>query len=427
MPKGEPGIPGAMGNQGTCDAQGFFLMLAGNIGSCLYTCSLSIYFLCIIKFSMTYQEFGRKYEPLLHIGSVFVSVATVLSCLLVGGINPIQNVCTMVAYPADCLTNDDVECIRGEKAFLYYNISYGIVGITFSVIFGIFVSVAWMVVRQERRNRRYTTFDVANSASEEGGGIKGCMARSLRRLLRKSDLPTRNDGPLAAALRRRTSRTGRASRRREKEAKTQAFLYIFGFFVPYIFVIVSAIRRQMGYEESFILGLLIAVFNPLQGLTNIFVYTFPHVAALRRSNSGYSWWKAFRITIISGGDHDDMESWRQMRRGSMTRSTNNSCFKRVCETIKYVLCQHDKHVISEGEVQGTDIVVGHNDTRLPNCDVEDPDCSVSMELDGKKETPNIDADTNEEEPCNIDAAAAVDEDDEKEMEDDARLVELMYR
>ena len=42
--KGAPGVPGAMGNQGTCNVQGCFIM-AGGIGSTLYSCSLSIYVL----------------------------------------------------------------------------------------------------------------------------------------------------------------------------------------------------------------------------------------------------------------------------------------------------------------------------------------------------------------------------------------------
>ena len=352
VPTGWPGIPGAMGNQATCDAQGFFLM-AGRLGSILYSCSLSIYFLCIVKYNMTYHDFRRKYESLLHIVSVVVSVATLGACVADGAINPLGMKCTLTSYPADCLTRDDIECIRGENAYAYYIIGYGIMGIAACVVCGIFISIALMVVRQEMRNRSYTIFGGTNSANEEGRGFEGITARMLRRLSGNNDRATQDNGPLATALRRRSTITGRASQRRAKEAKNQAFLYIFGFFITNIFIVAGGIHHQLGHYDSFVMLVLISVFSPLQGLTNVLVYTYPHVAALRRSNTDDSWWKAFRSTIISGGDHDEMERWRQIRRAGTIGTNNSVC--QLCTKIKAPLRRRRKQQDSLSDVDDNNV------------------------------------------------------------------------
>jgi len=403
VPKGEPGVPGAMGNQGTCDAQGFSLNV-GEIGSILYMCSLSIYFLCVVNCKMTYQEFRRKPEPFLHILSVCVSIATVGSCLLVGGINPVQQHCSMSAYPSDCLTRDDIECIRGENTFLYYSIGYGIVGVAFCIICGIFLSIALAVVRQEIKNRGYMAFGRNSSSNAEGTGAGGVMARIRLRLSSGhiDGSSHHEDGPLAIALRNRSTITGRASFRRETEAKNQAFLYMFGFFITHIFEIIFHIRRHLGYEDEYIWCLLTAVLSPLQGLTNIIVYTHPHVAALRRSHTDYSWWKAFRITIISGGDHDEMARWRQTRgrRGSTISrmEVNHSSCCHLWAKIKAVFCRRHEQLDSgssfdgggdddgvwavwdsEHDVENRGNDVDHNDHhRMPNSDATNEDVDHRM-------------------------------------------------
>ena len=440
VPKGAPGVPGAMGNQGTCDAQGSFLMV-GLSGSILYSCSLSIYFLCIVKHNITYKEFQRKYETVLHIVSILGSVPLIGYAFADGAINPFGKKCSMAAYPANCVTHDDIECIRGENAVAYVGLGYGIMAIAcYCAICGICISTALMVVRQEIRNRSYMTWVGINVVpNREECALRRFIARIRRRLTGINDYPTQDNGPLATALRRRSTLTGRASRRREKEAKTQAFLYIFGFFITHIFAIILSICRVHGYHYPYMLELATAVFSPFQGFSNIFVYTFPHVAVLRRSNTNYSWWKAFGITILSGGDHDDMDRWRQIRRGS-TIATPNTTSCQLWVNIKAALFwrYRDQQDISSSTTTWGDVKDRENDVEsqhpeverqddnivMPNNDVDDPDCNDSMGLDDT-DVPRTIADyVEEEEPINIDSAVVVDED--KEMDDDGRLFELMY-
>lgn len=110
---------GGMGNIGTCDAQGFIIHL-GNVGSALYNCALSVYYVSVIKFSMSDNAFKRKIEPFLH---TLINAYTIFgACFLLSGeyFNSIGNMCWISAVPPSCINDPDEECIRGdEKAYKY--------------------------------------------------------------------------------------------------------------------------------------------------------------------------------------------------------------------------------------------------------------------------------------------------------------------
>lgn len=69
--------------------------------------------------------------------------------------------------------------------------------------------------------------------------------------------------------------------------------------------------------------LLREIFYPLQGLLNVYVYTYQHVASLRRCNPEHSWFSAFLSIIRNGGDHDELARWRQMRRSAIAVSLDS--------------------------------------------------------------------------------------------------------
>jgi len=80
VPK-ETGLMYAIGNQNTCNIQGFVGLL-GSISVTFYFCGLSGFYLLVIKFGISDEHVKKYYEPIVHfvsigsgiIGAIFVSI-----------------------------------------------------------------------------------------------------------------------------------------------------------------------------------------------------------------------------------------------------------------------------------------------------------------------------------------------------------------
>jgi hypothetical protein len=123
------------------------------------------------------------------------------------------------------------------------------------------------------------------------------------------------DGPLAARL----SRPSKASQRRQRQISNRAYAYIAGFLITYVFPTIYRIWNEYGNPPFFIMYLSRLSF-PLQGFFNVLIYTYPHVTSLR-TQTGYSYLKAFFIVVKSGGDNDEEIFGKRNRRDSV-RKTN---------------------------------------------------------------------------------------------------------
>ena len=132
----------AIGNDSTCTVQGFFSQVShwslgfesliflltiqfahilprllirklGVSGSPLYSLSLAIYYLCVIKFNMTDDQFQKRVEVYLHAVSNALVWFSSIFLLVRGYFNVTIANCWISPYPSDCIHNPDVDCIRG--------------------------------------------------------------------------------------------------------------------------------------------------------------------------------------------------------------------------------------------------------------------------------------------------------------------------
>lgn len=102
----------AIGNDATCAAQGFFRQVGG-IGTITYTLSLSIFYICIIKYNMREIDFQKKYEPYLHFIPNVCAWASGIYLLVAGYFNNAGESCWIASYPQNCINDADTDCIRG--------------------------------------------------------------------------------------------------------------------------------------------------------------------------------------------------------------------------------------------------------------------------------------------------------------------------
>ena len=243
--------------------------------------------------------------------------------------NPsIENkMCFIAPYPDNCLDSPDVECIRGTQTYLYRVIFH--VGPVFVAFVGILLTLGilwWTVSAQERRMHKYSMSSYVSNI------------RSNAALQRPSISIPNGSGPALAATEKENSkhkfgqrlftrlqsrngslRRSLGRRRRGRGFLTQAMWYTLAFLLTHIFSVIYLIMRMAGSKPNFTLLVLVLVFNPLQGMLNILVFTRPHVAKERTKNSSLSWWGAFKKVVASGGDDDD-ERTNRLRRGIAMRA-----------------------------------------------------------------------------------------------------------
>ncbi len=116
-----------------------------------------MYYLHAIKYNKSDQEFSKTTERKLHIAAIVYPLATSVLFLLTKNINafPDGHLCFIFEEPYGCTDNDDVDCVRGEHAFLlvtflsFLPVMLVCGGMTYSL-----GSLCQYVLKQEKRNNQ---------------------------------------------------------------------------------------------------------------------------------------------------------------------------------------------------------------------------------------------------------------------------------
>ena len=96
----------AKGNtSASCSMQGFFIYL-GSAAAPLYTCSLCLYYLSVVKYKKKEEYIETKIEPFLHAVPIAFSMIGAITILAKNAFHPNMTYCFIGADP----TCDDIEC-----------------------------------------------------------------------------------------------------------------------------------------------------------------------------------------------------------------------------------------------------------------------------------------------------------------------------
>ena len=151
----------------------FFIHL-GSVGSIHYNCALSVYYLCVIKFSMSEDTFKRKIEPIFHIIANVYAIAGASYLLAGQHFNRLAHVCWISAVPPNCINDPEVECIRGDDMvykYRYWFLGYSIYA-TFSIIAINMILIIWSVFMQTKKSDQWRFG--SSGASDNGGRCVPC-------------------------------------------------------------------------------------------------------------------------------------------------------------------------------------------------------------------------------------------------------------
>jgi hypothetical protein len=277
IPKGTPGVWGAMGNYASCNAQGFFLQF-GIIGS-FYNGALSLYFYKSLCASMNDERIAKTYEKRIHIGCVVWPLGTAIAAwqqdlYSYGGIG-----CWIAPEPLRCHRRDDVDCIRGEHAYVYAWLYTGIPLVLLCVYIVYAMTMIYMKVKEiSRKAERWSIGQVGASISfnqSSGMNIKDEYPHARSQT---TEIASQR-GSITGNGRDNRSRSRYAERTRE--AAWQAFLYVIAYVVTHMwaFVVVN-IELGGGTTPSFLI-LMENLFWPLQGFANVFIFLRPRIKAVQ--------------------------------------------------------------------------------------------------------------------------------------------------
>jgi hypothetical protein len=309
----------AIGNHASCQFKGF-LVIVGSCGAVLYSLSLTLYFLLVIKYEMSEALVKQRFEPYFHAVPILFSLAIGIITYATHNINPSGPTCWIDSRPPNCRDDPDVDCESFGNPNLFKLASFGVPAILVFIINCFILGVIWRKVRYQalssqrlRQQQSLVTPRTPQGQAQAQTPDKSFFNCSPCRP-QSSSLKQQQDvlSPLAARL----ARPSKAMIQRIKEVSNRAAAYIIGFLFTYLFSFIYRFWQPFGHVPFFIIFLSKSL-TPLQGFFNVLIYIYPHVVSCRRNHGDYSFLKACWEVVKSGGDSDQV--LRRGRRDSLRK------------------------------------------------------------------------------------------------------------
>jgi hypothetical protein len=285
IPKGTPGVWGAMGNKASCDAQGAFIQF-GILGS-LYNGALALYYYKSLCFSMKDEQIAKRYEKWIHIGSFVWASGTAIAAWQQDLYSYNAIGCWIAPEPVRCHRRDGVDCIRGENAYIYV---WLYMGIPFSLL-GLYITYSmWMIYMKvkevSRRAERWSIGIVGASTLSYPNPMEAMQSthQSSDRNISDGSQHARSQA-LESASQLSSVNQGRSRyAQRTKEAAWQAFLYVVAFVVTHMWTFIVTLTESAGGTNPWYVILIQNFFWPLQGVINVFIFLRPRIKSIQKTS-----------------------------------------------------------------------------------------------------------------------------------------------
>ena len=297
VPKGTPGVYGAMGNWYTCQASGFFLQFGFSLG--LYLAFICLYYLLMVKYLVRGEIIAKKIEVYVHIFAFLVPLLQGVLMVVLDQYNPANistGQCFINCYPANCIREDGVECERGEDYIVWDLIAYPPLAVYFQVVL-ISCVMTYRTVKTTRNRQNRWSFSQSNLNVDvrSSAFTPERVTHATRKHSRWGQLwafVTRR--PLAVDGRDRTSVGHAALTETTQQTFIQCMLYITSFFLTYIAIGVVSVGALVfdGVEKNrtfyFFWVSLAKICVPSTGIWNFWIFCRPRLIILRKRNPDVS-------------------------------------------------------------------------------------------------------------------------------------------
>lgn len=258
-----------IGNQISCDVQGFFIQM-GNNTNVLFMIALQIVYLLTIKYNWNETQI-KKYEPHMVGFALFSGFGTGIAAWVMDLYNPSGWNCWITTYPSGCTQSFEInrgssdleatDCIRGDNAQIY-QFAFFYAPLWAGVLFIIIVMcMIWKSVEKTERRSARKSFRSLESSLRSGRDIQGSTSQLQLVLTPK--------------------------------VKKQCILYAMGFFVVWSFPTLVRFIQIIGGKPPAVFTPLAAFFIGSQGLWNSMIYFRPKYSALTEEK--YWWGKVWTL------------------------------------------------------------------------------------------------------------------------------------
>jgi hypothetical protein len=125
-----------------------------------------------------------------------------------------------------------------------------------------------------------------------------------------------------------------------------------------------------GKKPPFAILLLERSLQPIQGVYNIFIYTFPYVAVQRKENPDFTWLQCLMKVVKSGGDDDLDATSRRMsvRRQSINNRLRTSSIKR--SLVRSLQCNRGDNLTLPSKISSVENLIVHSQKSRRNSMVQ---------------------------------------------------------
>jgi len=304
---------------------------------------------------VTESHFRRRIEPFLHAVPLLFSLVNALILLFANHLNQADAVCWIAPVPYNCINEADIECIRGERSYLYrWIFAAGPNGVALSCLFAISYKM-YMIVKQREKGdssdggtagredkndfsmelpkvreteesevnpqQQCTNMDVKKERSSrsiisstghhrsDDGGSSTSRGAGEGVSVHQGSNQQAVDDEVQRKLQQRQQqielmKTKKILWFRSKEALKQACYFITSFLLCYFWVYLNGAYESIpGQESPYAVRICLWFFFPLQGFFNIIIFIRPHVTVLRQnSKDRMSYMEAAWKVVKSGTD-----------------------------------------------------------------------------------------------------------------------------
>lgn len=299
--------PWGIGNVSTCNMDGV-LIIFGSAVSCMYTCSMCIYYYCKTVKDMSDRHFFEKIERKLHWFVLIFNIVFSVAAVCTKSINPVPHLgfCHFSRKPFGCDPSIPLDCDRGEYASLFA-MMYIPLGVPVLCLFINILCTIKVLLCYCSSSRTEKMLHHNRSIAEN---IQGANSLS-------GELDDNHHQGLSQYSRSAVAAMENMSRLLQREVVVQLSLHVLIFICVYGSHIMGVLFRSYRLSKSsyseiivgadslprgFIIGrYAVAIIRPLGGFFNVLVCVRPQFLSFRRMHPNQSWIHASYLFFKTGG------------------------------------------------------------------------------------------------------------------------------